>query len=298
MMRILLSVLMLILATPAMAWGNYAHRLTASLAMAELTPRARAEVRKILAGAAAVEVPECALATIEDASVWPDCVRALGPRFAYSAPWHYQNISICRPFDINTKCENGDCVTAQIPVQLDILSDKRRGPKARAEALAFFVHFMGDMHQPLHVGEKDDLGGNRVMADYGAKAMPRMNLHRIWDSDLAERALTTAPAVRPLRRIAAPLRGDVAALVTGWAEESFVISRDFAYPLLLKDGVRGTAAQCPVDGPAVNAAGNTGPVSRYLVDEAYVAQTSDAVRGQVQRAGTRIAALLNAAFAK
>lgn len=286
-MRLLLIFSTLLLATPAMAWGDYAHRLTASLAMAELTPRARAEVRKILAGSAAVDVPECALTTLEDASVWPDCVRALGPRFAYSAPWHYQNINICRPFDINTKCENGACVTAQIPVQLDILSDTRRGPKARAEALAFFVHLMGDMHQPLHVGEKDDLGGNRVMAAYGAKAMPRMNLHRIWDSDLAERTLTTAPAVTPVRRVAAPLRGEVPALVTAWAEESFNISKEMAYPLL-----GGDAASCAIPADAKRAA----PTTRFVVDEAYVAQTSHALRGRVTRAGTRIAALLNAAF--
>jgi hypothetical protein len=284
MTRLLLSIVMLTIASPAMAWGDYAHRLTASLAMAEMTPQARAGVQKILAGAAAVEVPECALVTLEDASVWPDCVRGLGPRFAFSAPWHYQNINICQAFDIKAKCENGNCVTAQIAAQLDILSDARRGPKARAEALAFFVHFMGDMHQPLHIGEKDDLGGNRVLADYGAKDMPRMNLHRIWDSDLAERALTTPPAVRPVKQVAAPLTGDVDAIVGGWAQESFEISQTLAYPLLggdaancMKEAVRGT---------------------RYKVDEVYVAKTRDALRGQVERAGTRIAALLNGAFAR
>lgn len=284
MMRVVFTLLMLAMAGPAMAWGGYAHRLTAALAMAEMTPQARAEVRKILAGAAAVGVPECALTTLEDASVWPDCVRALGPRFAFSAPWHYQNINICRAFDIDTKCENGNCVTAQIAVQLDILSDARRGPKARAEALAYFVHFVGDMHQPLHIGEKDDLGGNQVLADYGAKDMPRMNLHRIWDSDLAERALTTPPAVRPRRKVAAPLTGDVGERVTAWAQESFEISRDLAYPLL-----GGDAVSCMTE--AVRG-------TRYKVDEAYVARTQAALRGQVERAGSRIAALLNGAFAR
>lgn len=280
-MRTMLVLLMVMMAGPAMAWGDFAHRLTASIAIAELTPRARAEVRAILRGAGAVDVPECALRTIEDASVWPDCVRALGPRFAFSAPWHYQNINICRAFDIGTKCPDGNCVTAQIAVQLGILADKGRGAKARAEALAYFVHFMGDMHQPLHIGEKDDLGGNRVLADYGAKTMPRMNLHRIWDSDLAERTLTTPPAVLPVRRVAAPLRGDVNAMVAVWAEEAFAISRAQAYPLL-----GGAAAGCGAQAPDV----------RYMVDEAYVGRTSEAVRLQVSRAGSRMAGLLNAAF--
>jgi hypothetical protein len=283
-MRILLALLIIFTPAPVLAWGDYAHRMTASIAMAALTPQARAEVRRILAQGAAVETPECVLTSIEEASVWPDCVRALGPRFAFSAPWHYQNISICRAFAITTKCEDGNCVTAQIPVQLDILADKRRSPKVRAEALAFFVHFVGDMHQPLHVGEKDDLGGNRVLADYGAKDMPRMNLHRIWDSDLAERALTTPPSVKPVRQVAAPMAGDVGAQVAGWAEESFAISRDLAYPLLGDD-----AASCVIE-----AQRNV----RYRVDEAYVDKTSEAVRAQVQRAGLRMAALLNAALAK
>ncbi|GGI77535.1 endonuclease [Polymorphobacter multimanifer] len=281
-MRMLFALLIVLTPAPVLAWGGYAHRMTASIAMAALTPEARGEVRRIMAGAARVETPECELASIEDASVWPDCVRALGPRFAFSAPWHYQNINICRAFDIGTKCPDGKCVTAQIPVQLDILSDRRRSPKARAEALAYFVHFMGDMHQPLHVGEKDDLGGNRVLADYGAKDMPRMNLHRIWDSDLAERALTTPPAVAPVRQVAPPLGGDVATQVAGWAEESFAISRELAYPLL-----GGDAASCVVEAERD---------VRYRVDEAYIEKTSAAVRQQVQRAGLRTAALLNAAL--
>jgi hypothetical protein len=225
--------------------------------------------------------------TLEEASVWPDCVRGLRPRFAFADAWHYQNISICRAFDIGSKCADGNCVTAQIPVQLDVLADRRRGPAARAQALAFFVHFIGDMHQPLHVGEKDDLGGNRVRVRYGALTDPRMNLHRIWDGELAERALTAPPAIAPEPGPPAPAnRAALAGQVAQWAEESWRISRDLAYP-----GLGPVAAACPLgDGPAEV------PAGRFGVDEAYVEAARDPIRERVTLAGARIAALLNAAL--
>ncbi len=280
----LLALPLLLAPAPAQAWGEYAHKLAARITLAQLSPAARAEVQQILRRSAAVGTPECPMRTLEQASVWPDCVRGLGARFAFSAPWHYQNINICRPFDSNTKCENGDCVSAQIPVQLDILADRRRSPAARAQALAFFVHFVEDMHMPLHIGEKDDLGGNRVLADYGAKSPARMNLHRIWDSELAERALTEPPAIRAGRRqpVAASSQ-PLAEQVAIWAAESFAASRDYAYPKLGEG-----AAACPT----------TDANRRWIVDDAYVQGATPIIRRQVEAAGARTASLLNAALAR
>jgi hypothetical protein len=264
---------------PALAWGDYAHRLIASIAKAELTPAARAEVRRILAQGPAVDTPTCPLVTIEDASVWPDCVRALGDRFAFSAPWHYQNINICQPFDLAAKCPDGNCVTAQIPKQLAIMADRKASPAARAQALAFVVHFVGDMHQPLHIGEKNDRGGNDVLASFGYKSPDRMNLHRIWDSDLAERALTEPPAVTPrisAERRKAHAQGDVA----DWARESWELSRTIAYPNL-----RDFPDTCPAKS-----------MVRATVDAPYVTAATPVVKSQVERAGVRLAMLLNGAL--
>lgn len=277
--RLILALLIAALPAPALAWGDYAHRLIASIAKAELTPAARAEVRRILAKGAAVDTPECPLVTLEDASVWPDCVRGLGQRFVFSAPWHYQNIDICAPFDIEAKCEGGNCVTAQIPKQLAIVADRTASPAARAQALAFVVHFVGDMHQPLHIGDKHDRGGNDVLAAFGYKSPDRMNLHRIWDSDLAERALTEPPAVTP--RLSAETRrrhaqGDVA----DWARESWELSRTIAYPNL-----RDYPDTCPEKS-----------LQRAVVDATYVATATPVVKTQVERAGVRLAMLLNNAL--
>ncbi len=270
------------LPAPALAWGEYAHRLSARIASVELTPRARAEVRRILAKGAAIDTPACPLATMEDASVWPDCVRSLPDRFNFSFPWHYQNIDVCQPFDAAAKCPDGNCVTAQIPRQLAIAADRHASPADRAQALAFVVHFVGDMHMPLHIGEKNDKGGNDVRAAYGAKAPDRMNLHRIWDSELAERALTEPPAITALSPTAAQRRTWTKGEISDWARESWDLSRTVVYPEL-KD----YPDTCPAKSPL-----------RAQIDARYIAAATPAVREQIERAGVRLAMLLNRAFAR
>lgn len=288
----LFAPLALLAAQPALAWGDYAHRLTGSIAWSQLTPAARAQVRRLLRSERRLETPNCRLANIEDASVWPDCVRGqYRDRFGFSAPWHYQNISVCGAFDINAKCADGDCVTAQIPRQQAILADRSRPPHERLQAFAFLVHFIGDMHQPLHIGDKADLGGNNVRAAFGFKAPERMNLHRIWDSDLAERALTEPPAIAPQRITRAQRRAftagpaDTAARVAEWARAAWEISRTTAYPEL-----QFHPDSCPIPVDARRA------LPRGMVTPDYVAKATPAVRDQVAKAGTRIALLVNEAL--
>ena len=273
---------LVLLPAPALAWGDYAHRLIAGIALANLTPAARSEVRRILAKGAAVDTPTCPITTIAGASVWPDCVRALPDRFTFSAPWHYQNIDVCQPFSIAVNCPDGNCVTSQIPKQLAIAADRRASPAARAQALAFVVHLVGDMHMPLHVGDKHDRGGNDVRAVYGAKAPDRMNLHRIWDSDLAERALTEPPAIRPIAMPAADRRAMAAGSIENWARESWDLSRTIVYPQL-----RDFPDSCPVKSDL-----------RPVVDASYIAAAEAPLRLQVERAGGRLARLLNTALTR
>ena len=278
----LLMLAIALLPAPALAWGEYAHRLIARIALADLTPAARAEVRRILAHGAAVDTPACPLNSLEDASTWPDCVRSLPDRFAFSFAWHYQNIDVCQPFDPAANCPDGNCVTAQIPRQLAIVADRTASPAARAQALAFVVHFIGDMHMPLHIGDKHDKGGNDVRAAYGAKVPDRMNLHRIWDTELAERALTEPPAVTPRSINAADRRAMAAGDLAGWTRESWDLARTVVYPEL-----KNYPDSCPVK-----------PDVRAMVDAAYIAAAKDPLRLQVERAGVRLAVLLNGALAR
>jgi S1/P1 Nuclease len=288
-----LALLFALAAQPAMAWGDYAHRLTGRIALAQLTPQARAEVRRLLRAEPRLDTPECRLRSMEEASVWPDCVRAVyRDRFAFSAPWHYQNINVCGDFDINAKCPNGDCVTAQIPRQQAILADRSRPAHERLQALGFLVHFVGDMHQPLHIGDKDDLGGNNVRAAYGFKAPDRMNLHWIWDGEMAERALTEPPAISPQRisrseaRSATAGPGDTSARVALWARDAWEISRRIAYPEL-----QNYPDSCPIPTDQRRA------LPRAMVSPDYVAKATPAVRDSVTKAGSRIALLVNEALA-
>ena len=164
------------------------------------------------------------------------------------------------------------------------VGDRRLPIRDRIEALAFLVHFTGDLHMPLHVGEHDDKGGNAIPADYGAISYPRLSLHWVWDSYLAERAISAPPGgPRALDRAITPAERSSwrKGSVIDWAHEGWKISRDVTYPLAF-----GTAA-C---GPR--------PEGRVQVGEAEVARTTPIIRRQIERAGIRIALLLDRALSR
>ena len=280
MRHLLLALALLLLPTRALAWWEYGHETVASIAFAEARPETRAAIRRLLAEARLLETPTCPARTIEQASVWPDCIKALGDRFSYASPWHYQNIDVCRPFDPEAACRDGNCVTAQIARQARLLADRTLPVRERLMALAFLVHFVGDLHQPLHVGDRGDLGGNRQPVAYGIIA-GRNNLHTTWDGYLAERAISTpaggaagllsefAPAEKAQMRLGT---------VAGWARESWEASRDFAYASVLGD-------------PCA-----TPPAERPVVTEAMTQRLIPIVRRQVARGGLRLARMLDDAL--
>ena len=276
-----------------LAWGELGHRTIASIAYAQSSWSTRRAIRKLLRQAEAVDTPTCPLRTLEDAAQWPDCIKGLGPRFAYASAWHYQDISVCADFDITGGCPDGVCVTTQIPKQQAILADTTRPVAERIMALAFLVHLVGDMHQPLHIGEKADHGGNYVPVDYRLKPGSNLNLHRIWDTEIAERELAEAPAIGA-RSVTRDERkqwrqGDV----TSWAHESWLVAKDVVYP-----GLKDFPDECTVPVAAPPPSGTPDPRPRAVVDEAYVAAAVPVVRAAVEAAGVRAAMLLDMAFAR
>jgi hypothetical protein len=246
--KLLLALLLALTPSQALGWWDYGHRTVARIAMLETSPRSRAEIARLLLNAPRLDTPTCSARTLEDASVWPDCIRAMGDRFSYTAPWHYQNVNVCKPFDAKAACRDGNCVSAQIERQVRLLKDKKLPARERLAALAFLTHFVGDMHQPMHSGDRDDLGGNRFPAFYSSI---RSNLHAIWDGYLAERAISTpaAEARGLLSEVAAAERPAMTAgLVTDWAREAWEVSREFAYGGIPARSVRRAAG--PAAGPA------------------------------------------------
>jgi hypothetical protein len=282
MLKRLLALLALILAaSPAAAWWEYGHETVGRIAWLEAKPETRAALRRLLAREALLETPTCRARTIEEASYWPDCIKRLDERFSYASPWHYQNVHICKPFDLKEACRDGNCVSAQITRNAKLLADKTLPTRERVMALAFLVHFVGDLHMPLHAGDRGDLGGNRFAASYGVIA-GRANLHSIWDGWLAERGISEPPpdargilgALAPGDRLA--MRGGT---VEDWSREGWEASRDLAYGTVMSD-------PC---GPV--------PETRPVIDEALVQRLIPVVRRQIARGGLRLARLLDDALA-
>lgn len=188
MHRLLLTVFLLLLAPSALAWSALGHRLTGELAQRHLDPVARAEVAAVLAGE-----PDPTLAGV---AIWADTLRASDPaRFKATARWHYINTppGTCR-HEPQRDCANGECVIAAIDAQRRILADRRQPRAARRDALKFLVHFVGDIHQPLHANNRADKGGNdfqiSLRTDLQPEAYARRhyidgvmgtNLHAVWD---------------------------------------------------------------------------------------------------------------------
>ena len=265
--------------SPAFSYWEYGHGTVARIAWEQMRPDTRRAVARLLAQGRLLETPACPVGTIEQASVWPDCVRPM-ERFNFSAPWHYQNVDICRPFDLKGPCKDGNCVSAQIDRQARLLADPTVPQREKLMALAFLIHFVGDLHQPLHAGDNDDLGGNKVLVNYGLIG-GRTNLHGVWDGWLAERAITTPPAGASglLESIPAAERDRIAGgSVEEWSREMWAKSRTLAYGSLFKDpcGER--------------------PAQRPTLTEAQVQSLIPAVRENVVAGGLRLARLLNDAL--
>jgi nuclease S1 len=163
--------LLLVPARPALAWGRMAHRAATRLAEIRLSPRARAAIAELL------DEGE----SLVDASTWADENSRSIPG---SAAWHYVNVPISAPRYSPRDC-HGDCVVSRLDEFRRILADPR-APKARRRmALRYVVHLLEDAHQPMHVGDRRDRGGNAVQLQY---YRDETNLHQIWDSGLFRQA--------------------------------------------------------------------------------------------------------------
>jgi len=272
----------LVLAAPSQAYWEYGHQTIARIAYGNVAPRTQRAIVKLLAETPRLDTPECPATTIEGASTWADCVKPLKnadgkSRFGYAYNWHFQDVNICQPFTLEDACKDGNCVSAQITRDVAILKDKHASAKDRAQALVFLIHFVGDLHQPLHAGEKGDKGGNDVAAVYGAYSPKRFNLHSVWDGTLAERAITSGPSL--VRRYPAATKRRIAAgTVADWSRESWQVAHDVVYASALGGD---PCAPSP---------------TKVTLDEATIERIVPAARLEVERGGLRLAKLLDQAL--
>ncbi|MEO8637134.1 MAG: S1/P1 nuclease [Gemmatimonadales bacterium] len=157
---------------PATLWFALGHRVVARIAEGRLTPHTADAVRQILGGQ-----------TMADASVWADQIR--GQRRSTSA-LHFVNIPLeASAYEPAGSCPEGRCIIGAIESDRRILADPASSSIDRAEALRFLIHFIGDLHQPLHVSNNGDHGGNDTQVQFFGRGS---NLHQVWDGQLIEQA--------------------------------------------------------------------------------------------------------------
>ncbi len=285
MIRFRLSALVAALAlvfvsSPAAAWWEYGHQTTAEVAMQLVKPRTKQSILWLLKQQKVLETPTCPARTIEQAAVWPDCIKELGDRFSYQYSWHFQDVDICKPFDLKAPCAGGNCVSTQIARAQRMVADRQLPTRDRLMALAFLVHFVGDLHQPLHSAEHDgDQGGNKVKASYGF--IPHTNLHSVWDGYLPDRAISSPPAGAAgiLSEIAPEQRAEIAqGSIADWSKESWEIARTQVYGSVIPD-------PCATPAPA-----------KVNFDSATMEKLMPVVRLQIAKGGIRLARLLDEAL--
>jgi hypothetical protein len=252
----------------AQAWGNQGHRITALFADTLLTPRTRAQVQE-LTGAL----------SLADLANWADENRSgLTLLIDNSDRWHYDNRPVCdAAARIVSYCPNGDCASAALTRFEATLADAAATRDQRAIALRFLVHVLGDIHQPLHVGDNGDEGGNKRNVALGPEK-PR-NLHSYWDSGFLQQMLRGSSE----QAFAAGLREFYQDDITDWQQgserdwmnESFVILQQRTYGDLPR-------FRC----------GAASALVTPLPDD-YAREARSQIGRQLARAGARIASTLN-----
>ncbi|NOT08568.1 MAG: S1/P1 nuclease [Gemmatimonadales bacterium] len=231
MRRLTLAVLLsATLSAPAHAWSRLGHTLIGRLADQRLSGKARKEVRRLLLGGDLASVAN-----------WADSIRN---ERRETGPWHYINVPVTGSIaEWRQYCPRDGCILGALDSLIGVLRDRARPDGERREALMFIVHFVGDLHQPLHVGERGDRGGNSVVVSWNGSPS---NLHSVWDGSIVSSAgLAPDPWFGRLRKVANGLkRKEVERIdLQAWAGESLTLSRDFVYAIPTPPEVGGDYAQ-------------------------------------------------------
>jgi hypothetical protein len=165
---ILTACLFASLTPKAQAWGPQGHMMVAQIAEHKLTPKALAKVKSLLGSGL----------TMADVANWADSIKSQ-PQYQKTKGWHYVDIPDGQTYESISHQPDGDAITAINQMITTLKSGASDNDKQTA--LKFLIHFMGDIHQPLHVGRPDDQGGNKVTVNFEGRTE---SLHQLWDSGM------------------------------------------------------------------------------------------------------------------
>ncbi|MFT6067812.1 MAG: hypothetical protein ACJAT2_001155 [Bacteriovoracaceae bacterium] len=160
----------MLLSTASFAWGPTGHRIVGQIAENHLKLLTKRRVKKLLDGESLARV-----------SNWPDKIKSDPDNFGHTYSWHYTDWADTT-IEYN-RTDNSGSLVASIESNLSTLKNEKATKAERAFALKFLVHLVGDIHQPLHVGNGLDRGGNRCRVVYQGE---ETNLHNLWDEKLIE----------------------------------------------------------------------------------------------------------------
>jgi hypothetical protein len=157
-------------------WGVTGHRVVAELAQRHLSHKAKKELKKLIGRE-----------SLEQWANWPDFIKSdTTHAWDMASKWHYVNIpgNLSKDeFTSRLKSLAGENLYTQIKAMMTQLRDHSLANEKRRVALRFLIHFIGDLHQPLHVGREEDQGGNKIVVNWFDKPT---NLHSVWDNSLIE----------------------------------------------------------------------------------------------------------------
>jgi len=164
------SLLLALAPQSAFAWGPIGHRIVGRVAQDHLSEAAARGVEAILGSE-----------SLAQAATWPDEIRS-DPAWDKAKPWHFISIDDGETYETTAKDPAGDVVEA-IGRFTKVLQDPQSSQEQKVEALRFLVHFVGDVHQPLHVGRRADRGGNSINVTWFGE---KTNLHQVWDEKIIQ----------------------------------------------------------------------------------------------------------------
>lgn len=208
-------------------WGRDGHSIIAEIAWRELSEEARAEIKTLLGEASLPEIAS-----------WADVVRREAG-YEWSGPLHYVNMPAdAADYDPARDLPPEGNVVSAIDRFAAEVKDRSLPAKQRGEALMFLVHFVGDLHQPLHGGRAEDRGGNSIELTFYEKPM---NLHAVWDYGIlegvseepwparAERLYAEISGTDRVAWLAGTHTGDLSATAGRWAVESHILAERYCY---------------------------------------------------------------------
>ncbi len=154
----------------ALGWGSTGHRATGWIAEKYLSKKAKKQLERILKGQSLAMV-----------STWMDDVRS-DTAYDYMTDWHWVTLPLGQRYEESVKNPNGDIIEALERIIKEMKS-KKLSDQQQLIYVMIITHLIGDLHQPLHVGGRDDKGGNDVKLQWFREDS---NLHRVWDSDMID----------------------------------------------------------------------------------------------------------------